>query len=150
VSGGGEAAVVCLGNRFRGDDAAGLLVGDRLRRAGVPVTECADEPTRLIDGWDGVGTLVLVDAARSGADPGTVRRIELGRAGIPRELGLTSSHAFGIGETLELARELGRLPGRVVVYAVEAGTLAAGAPLTPAVAAALDGVAAAVRAEVGR
>lgn len=143
------AAVVCLGNRFRGDDAAGLLVGDRLRAAGVRVTECADEPTRLIDGWNGLGTLVLVDAARSGAPPGTVRRVELGDEGIPRELGLTSSHAFGIAEAVELARALGRLPARVVVYAVEAGTLEAGAPLTPAVAAALDGVSARVRAEVG-
>ena len=59
-----RAAVACLGNRFRGDDAVGLLVGDRLREAGIDVQECEDEPTRLLDSWAELDLLVLVDATR--------------------------------------------------------------------------------------
>lgn len=141
-------AVLCLGNRFRGDDAFGLLVADRLRESSVPVLECADEPTRLLDSWSALELLVIVDAARSGMAAGTVRRIELGEGRALAGLGLTSSHAFGIEETLEVARELGRLPRRVVLYAVEAEELSTGGALTPAVAAAVGPVARSVRAEL--
>ena len=48
----------------------------------------------------------------------------------------------------ELARAIGRLPGRTVVYGIEGGSFAVGAPLTPAVAAAAVTVADAIRAEV--
>jgi hydrogenase maturation protease len=142
------SAVVCLGNRLRADDAVGLLVGDRLREAGVPVVECSDEPSRLLGGWGGLDLLVIVDAARSGCDPGSVRRVELAEGGLPPELGLASSHAFGIERTVELARALGRLPRRVVVYAIEAGELATGGAVTPAVAAAVEPVARAVEREL--
>ena len=37
---------------------------------------------------------------------------------------------------MELARAIGRLPGRTVVYGIEGGSFAVGGPLTPAVAAA--------------
>ena len=113
------------------------------------MTECADEPTRLLEGWGDADLLVLVDAVKSGAEPGTVHRVEVGEHGLPRELGLTSSHVFGVEETIELARTLGRLPERVVVFGIEAKSLAAGESLTPAVAAAIEPVAEAVRRELG-
>jgi hydrogenase maturation protease len=143
-----RSAVLCLGNRFRGDDAFGLLVADRLRESSVPVFECADEPTRLLDSWSRLDLLVIVDAARTGVAAGTVRRIELGKSRPLDGLGLTSSHAFGIEETLEVARALGRLPRRVVIYAVEAKELSTGGALTPAVAAAVEPVVRSVRSEL--
>ena len=57
--------------------------------------DCADEPTRLLGLWDGLQTLVVVDALRSGARPGTLRRFEVGDAPLPRELRLASTHAMG-------------------------------------------------------
>lgn len=142
-------AVACLGNRYRGDDAVGLLAADRLRAIGVEVQECEDEPTRLLDSWAGLDLLVLVDAVRSGAAPGTVHRVDVSSGTLPEELGLTSSHAFGLAETVELARALDRLPKRVVVYGIEGASFAAGAELTPAVAGAVDEVVAGVLGELG-
>ena len=46
-------AAACLGSRYRGDDAVGPLVADRLRAAGATVLDCDDEPTRLLDAWAG-------------------------------------------------------------------------------------------------
>ena len=51
--------------------------------------------------------------------------------------GRGGTHAFGLAAAVELARVLGRLPGRVTVVGVEAGSFEPGAPLSPAVAAAV-------------
>lgn len=140
--------MACLGNRFRGDDAVGLLVGDRLRESGIEVQECEDEPTRLLDSWAELDLLVLVDATRSGSQPGTVRRVDASAEALTGDVGLTSSHAFGVAETIELARALDCLPPRVVVYGVEGECFAATTDVTPAVRTAVDAVAAAVREEL--
>ena len=144
-----RTGVACLGNRFRGDDGVGLLVADRLRAAGVDVQECQDEPTRLLDAWRDLDRLVLVDAVRSGAPPGTVHRVDASSGELPRELGLSSSHLFGVAETIALARALDRLPAHVVVYGVEGEQFGATSTVTPAVSAAIDAVTASVLRELG-
>jgi hydrogenase maturation protease len=121
----------------------------RLRDAGVAVLDCADEPTRLLDLWGGVDTVVVVDAVRSGAAPGTQHRVDAGDGPLPRELGLASTHALGMADALELSRALGRAPGRVVVFGLEGAAFGVGDEMTPAVADALDGLVAAVLAELG-
>jgi hydrogenase maturation protease len=77
-----------------------------------------------------------------------VHRVEAGEGPLPRELGLASTHAFSIADTLELGRALGRAPRRVVVVGVEGAAFELGDPLTPAVEAALPAVAEAVLAEL--
>jgi len=141
-------AAACLGSRYRGDDAVGPLVADRLRAAGAVVLECDDEPTRLLDAWAGLDLLVIVDAVSSGSPPGTVHRFDPGDGPLPRDLGLASTHAFSVPEALELGRALGRTPRRVLVVGVEGASFRMGDPVTPAVDAALDGVAAEVLAEL--
>jgi len=141
-------AAACLGSRYRGDDAVGPLVADRLRAAGATLLDCDDEPTRLLDAWAGLELVVIVDAVRSGVPAGTVHRIEAGDGPLPRDLGLASTHAFSIADTLELGRALGRAPQRVVVVGVEGAAFEMGDPLTPAVEAALPGVAESVLAEL--
>jgi hydrogenase maturation protease len=81
-----------------------------------------------------------VDAVRSGAEPGTVHRIDATHEPLPATLSAASTHTLGVGEAIELARALGRLPARVVVYGIEAESLAAGEELTPAVERAVDDV----------
>ena len=141
-------AAACLGSRYRGDDAVGPLVADRLRAAGAAVLDCDDEPTRLLDAWAGLDLVVIVDAVSSGAPVGTVHRVDPGVGPLPGDLGLASTHAFSVADALELGRAIGRAPRRVVVIGVEGAAFGMGDPVTPEVAAALDGVAASVRAEL--
>lgn len=143
-----RSAAACLGSRYRGDDAAGPLVGDRLRASGVALLDCDDEPTRLLDAWAGLDLVVIVDAVCSGAAAGTVHRLEAGDGPLPRDLGLASTHAFSVPDALELGRALGRAPRRVVVIGIEGAAFGMGDPLTPAVEAALDGVAESVLDEL--
>jgi len=142
-------AAACLGSRYRGDDAVGPLVADRLRAAGVMVLECDDEPTRLLDAWAGLDLLVIVDAVSSGAAAGTIHRVDPGDGPLPRDLGLASTHAFSVPDALELGRALGRAPRRVLVIGVEGAAFGMGDPVTPEVEAALDGVAASVLIALG-
>jgi hydrogenase maturation protease len=130
-------AAVCLGHADRGDDAVGPLVAERLRAAGATVLDCDEEPTRLLDAWDGLELVVIVDAVRSGAAAGTVTRFEPGDGPLPRSLRLASTHAVSIADALELGRALGRAPERVVVVGVEGAAFELGDPLTPEVEAAL-------------
>ncbi|MGZ8715982.1 MAG: hydrogenase maturation protease [Gaiellaceae bacterium] len=143
--------IVCVGNRWRSDDAAGLEVAGRLRGtlpAGVELSEREGEPTALIDAWEGADALWLVDAVSSGAEAGTVHRLDASERELPAGLFRGSTHHVGLAEAVELARALGRLPRRTVVYGVEGGSFEVGDELTPAVAAAVGRVAEAVREEV--
>jgi hydrogenase maturation protease len=142
-------AAVCLGRPDRGDDAVGPLVAERLRAAGAAVLDCDEEPTRLLDAWDGLELVVIVDAVRSGAAAGTVTRFEPGNDALPRSLGLASTHAVSIADALELGRAVGRSPKRVVVVGVEGAAFDLGDPLTPEVDAAIPRAAEAVLAELG-
>lgn len=126
-------AVAVLGTPYRGDDAVGPLVGERLRAAGVDVLDCGDEPTRLIDPFADVDLAILVDVVRSGAAPGTVHRVEAHGGALPRELGLASTHAVGVGDALALAHALGRGPRQVVLIGIEGRAFGMGEPLTPEV-----------------
>jgi hydrogenase maturation protease len=144
-----SAAAVCLGSAFRGDDAVGPVVADRLRALGAPLLDCADEPTRLLDLWAELDTVVVVDALRSEALPGTLHRIEVGDGPLPSDLRLASTHAMGIAETLELGRALGRAPHRVVVLGLEGAAFGMGEEMTPEVAQAIDELVLAVVTELG-
>ncbi|MCD7442351.1 hydrogenase maturation protease [Streptomyces lincolnensis] len=151
-------AVIGVGNEFRRDDGVGWAVVARLReRAGerplppdTVLATCDGDPGRLIGLWDGAALAVVVDAAHAHpGTPGRVHRLALdsGRLAPPSA---TSSHGLGLGEAVELARALDRLPHHLVVYAVEGADSSFGTGLSPGVAAAVPEVAAAVEDELAR
>ena len=116
--------------------------------AGVELLEREGEPTSLIDAWEGADAVWLVDAVSSGVEAGTVHRLDASEAELPTELFRASTHHVGLAEAVELARALGRLPAQTVVYGIEGKSFQVGEELAPAVAAAVDPVAQAVREEV--
>jgi hydrogenase maturation protease len=142
--------VAGVGNAMRRDDGAGVEVARRLRAAGAPagvdVYAEEGEPVALLDRFAGRDAVVLVDTMRSGAPAGTIRRLDATDEALPL-VGSTSTHAIGLAASIELARTLGRLPARVVVYAVEGGCYDAGRGLSGPVAAAVPALIDAVRAE---
>ena len=145
--------MIGLGNRWRSDDGAGLAVVERLRGrlpAGVGARAYEGEPTGLIDAWEGASALWLVDAVQSGAPAGTLHRLDAAGAPLPAALLGPSSHHVGLGEAVELARVLGRLPDRVLVYGIEGGSFDVGEGLTPPVAAAVDALVERLAGELAR
>jgi hydrogenase maturation protease len=133
------ATVIGVGNEYGSDDAAGLVVARRLRERGVEAMEQEGEPIALLEAFAGLDAVVLVDAVRSGAAPGTVHRLDASDEPLPARLfGSPSTHAVGVGEAVELARALDRLPSRVLVFGLEGERFEAGTTLSPAVEAAVE------------
>lgn len=142
--------VIGIGNPERGDDAVGRSVLAQLRGslpASIALAEENGEAGALLARLAGIEAAYLIDAAVSGAPPGTIHRVDVAASALPPAIAGFSTHSFGLAEAIELARALGRLPPRCVVYAIEAASFAPRAPLSPAVAAALPEVAARLRAE---
>ena len=121
--------VIGLGNDWRGDDGAGP---EAARRLGGDVL--SGEPVGLVEALAGADEVVLVDALSSGASPGTVHVFEAGSEPLPvRLFGSSSTLALGLAEAVELARALGRLPRRVLVYGIEGAGFDYGHGLSPEV-----------------
>jgi hydrogenase maturation protease len=135
----GSVMVIGVGNALRGDDAAGLQVVARIGdEPGIGRRGHGGEPIELLDMWEGVDAVVIVDTIRSGAAVGTIHRIDASAERVPLTLRRASSHTIGLGEAIELARTLGRLPERVIVYGVEGARFAAGDELSEELAPAID------------
>jgi hydrogenase maturation protease len=142
--------VIGIGNPLRGDDAVGLLAVRRVRELADPeveVVELEGEPARLIDAWQGARLAVVVDAVKSDAPGGAVVRFDATAGPLPPSLSATSTHALGLGDAVEIARALDRLPERLIVFGVEGTRFQAGSDPSPAVAAAVQAVAEAVLRE---
>jgi hydrogenase maturation protease len=143
--------VIGVGNPYRRDDGVGPAVIERRRRIGlddVTLAESDGEAIALILLWEGRRLAILVDAMRAApAHPGRVHRLV-----VPWPAGdrarAASSHAMDTGDAVELARELGRLPDRLVVFGVEVDDTGFGTGLSPTVADAADRVAEEIAAEI--
>jgi hydrogenase maturation protease len=146
-----SVVVVGVGNVYRRDDGVGPAVAARLRERapGVNAVSCEQEPSRLLDAWAGADLAIVVDGVSSGDEPGVVHRFDVSERPLPAGVFHGSTHAFGVGEAIELARALGRLPRRVLVYGVEGREFAAGEGLSPAVAAAVEPLVSELLEEVG-
>lgn len=141
-----ELLVVGCGNLLRGDDALGPIVARTLHQRGVP------DGVRLIDGGTagmdvafmmrGAQRVVLVDAATTGAEPGTVYRIPAEELQDPPPLQGLHSHNFRWDHALSLAAWLlgPERPADITVLLVEAASCEPGAPLSEPVRAAVDRV----------
>ena len=147
----GRRVVIGIGNADRGADGVGRWA-TRLLRASVPedvrVIECPGEATDVLEHLQAADVAYLVDAAVSGAPVGTIRRFDCVAGALPQNALQVSTHGFGPGEAIELARALGRLPRACVVYAIEADSVGAGEGLSAALQRAAEQVAARVAAEL--
>jgi hydrogenase maturation protease len=143
--------VIGVGNEYRGDDGVGIVIARRLRAqlaAAVDVMEAGGEGAQLLDAWRGAASVLLLDAAHSGAPPGTIHRFDAGAQSIPSAFFHYSAHAFSVAEAIELSRALHELPANLVVYGIEGSCFEPGIGLSPAVAAAVDFVVAQVVSDV--
>lgn len=129
--------LIGIGNPDRGDDGAGPAAAGRLAgRTALRIETNTGDALALLDAWKDTDTVILIDAAAPAGHPGRIHRLD-GGGELPRDLGLGSTHAFGLAQAIELARALGQLPPRLVIYAIEGERFDLGAGLSPEVAAAV-------------
>ncbi len=143
--------IIGVGNEFRTDDAVGIVVARKLKELGVPgahVCELSGEGGGLMEAWNGMDIVFLVDAVSSGAPAGTIFTIDARQRTIPSQFFHYSTHAFSLAESVELAKVLDRLPDRCMIYGIEGKEFGEGTGLTHAVLLAVDKVVSAILKQV--
>ena len=128
---------VGIGSWGNSDDAAGLLLAQALSRRSFPevdVVVSPGPPVELLDGSTRELVLVL-DAVRLGAAPGTVHLFRAAPASSPGEAG---SHRWSAAQWLGLRQALGCPGCPVAVLGIEPGTLESGFGVTPEVMAGIE------------
>ncbi len=129
-----EHVIIGIGNRDRGDDACGIAVAERVTGTTSHVVSAG--AMDLYEFWTAHDSVVIVDAMRSDAPIGTVRRFDVSTSPLPNEA-FASTHSFGPAAAVEIARALGRLPANIEVIGIEAGNLAVGSVMSVPVEAAV-------------
>jgi hydrogenase maturation protease len=146
-----QILVAGVGNSWRGDDSVGLEVARALRTRlpeSVRVLGTEAEQSRLLDEWEGCDAVVIVDAVHSGGPAGQIHRLDLNAEIVPHAVLQGSTHHFSLGDTIELARALKRLPAKALFLGIEGESFGAGEELSPAVAAAVPAIVEEIAREV--
>ena len=132
--------VIGCGNVHRSDDAAGVLVAERLRELGVPAEVQPGSAFELVESWHKEDDVILIDAVVTGSPVGSVGVWD-GRAPKVPSNPQVSSHGFGVAEAINLARILQLLPHRLRVYGIEGKNFAIGEAVSPEVLGSVEQVA---------
>lgn len=146
-----DILILGIGNPDRGDDGAGSMVARLLTNRfndEVTVATHSGEATSLLARMEEVRAIYLVDACAPAGEPGRVHRLDAHDAAFPSLTSDVSTHGFGLGAAIELARALGQLPAQSIVFAIEGLDFTTGAALSPPVAAATHVVADTIAAEL--
>ena len=146
--------VLGLGNAVMSDDAFGGRVIAALQKRyrfsdRVTVLDGGTLGLDLLPYFEGVDRLLIIDALEMGAAPGSIFRL-VGEE-VPRAFASKLSvHQMGVQDLLAVCELQGHLPGELVVWGVQPGSIEMAMEMTPAVMAALDTVVARVVAELQR
>jgi hydrogenase maturation protease len=141
-------AVIGCGNANRSDDAVGVRVAQALQarlrerpRAGVRVYDAGTGGMEVMFQARGVSKLIIVDASRTGSEPGTIYRVPGEELEGDHEPGF-SLHDFRWDHALAAGRKIFRedFPQDVTVYLVEAGSLELGLDMSEPVRASAQGL----------
>jgi hydrogenase maturation protease len=130
--------VIGVGNELLGDEGLGVHVARSLRDRAAAARfriEVLEAGTALFDLAPEIARhshVVLVDAIRAGAPPGTVYRMEWrpGLAGTPAAGLPLSLHDWGFLETLRAIELLGMLPARLTIIGAEPARVEPGTELS--------------------
>jgi hydrogenase maturation protease len=140
-----------IGNPWRRDDAVGPATAHILGEMGIPrvdIREVCDGGASVINSWQPGDRVFLIDAAVSGAPPGTIHRIDARSTPIPSDVFPCSTHDLGAAEVAEFARVLEKLPAVLVVYGVEGANFGQGEGMSAEVALACRKAAEEIRREI--
>lgn len=149
---GERTLVLGIGNPLMGDDGAGVEVVRLLAESELPenvtVMEAGSPGWGLANWVTGWPSVILVDAAKMGREPGEWRRFDAGEARLLSADTALSLHESDLAGGLALAQALGVLPDRITIYGIEPGEMNQGLALSPVVRAALPNVAESIRNDI--
>lgn len=129
-----QVAIVGVGNVLLSDEGIGIHLVRALREIPLPshvrLFELGTRGLEILEAVEGFRKLLIVDAVRSGASPGSIRRWRLGEladASAPR---MTSLHEVDLLTTLKIGLATSILPDDVVIIGVEPKVISPGLELS--------------------
>ena len=145
--------VLGVGNLLMSDDGVGVHAVQRLEKQvlppGVEVLDGGTCGLDLLQFFEGVERLIVLDAANLGREPGAIVRLE--GEDVPAFLAMkVSPHEINLPELLFSAKLSGIYPREVVVLGMQPETIETGVALSPPVAAQLDALIERALAEAAR
>jgi hydrogenase maturation protease len=147
-----RVVVLGVGNTLMRDEGLGVRCIEELERrkmlaADVVVIDGGTSTHELMDDLQNLDMLVIVDAAATGKEPGTIVRLE--GSSIPSAFSnKLSPHQHGINDLLAALTLLGRSPAKLVLFGVEPHTMELGMELSTVVRATIPELCARVAREV--
>jgi hydrogenase maturation protease len=139
-----DTLIIGCGSLLRGDDGVGPILIRQLWELGLP------EGVRVADGGTagmdvafkmrGADRVIIVDACRTGAEPGTLYKVPGEQLEQLPPLEGINLHAFRWDHALAFGRWLLKddYPQDITVYLIEGEDFGHGAPLSPAVQASME------------
>ncbi len=132
-----KVVVLGVGNLLRQDEGVGVHAV-RVLASGPCAQHAAmvDGGTAVFEAlsdWQDIDKLVVIDALRSGKEPGSIHRVSL-RDVADRDAPALSVHEHGLLDQLGLLQQAGLRVGEIVIYGVEPGETGWGTELSDAVA----------------
>lgn len=147
----GEVLIAGIGNPSRADDGAGWTVIDRLEQcqfSNITLSKQQGDIAKLLEQFSSHSTVYLIDACQLEAPLSTWFRIDALKNPIPHNAKQTSTHGFTLSEAIELAKNLGQLPNKLIVYAIVGHDFSMHEGLSPSVLQATDAVYQAITQEI--
>ena len=134
--------LIGIGHPDRGDDALGSILLENIKAKvenTLATQHILGDMAQLIDCFEHYHIVIIIDAIVTRQKPiGTCYRFE-NEAILPISHGVTTStHSFDLGQTLQLAKNLGVLPNKLILYGIEVGHFEHGKPMSEAVTASLS------------
>lgn len=117
--------VIGVGNLLRCDDGAGVHVVNRLKSEALHIDaeDVAMGSIEILDAMKGYDRVIIVDSVKTGAESGTVFRVNITGGDEPPVIG--SIHGVDLVTTLRLGASLfpEEMPREQIVIGVEAGDI---------------------------
>ncbi len=133
--------ILACGTLRGGDDAAGLLVGQRLGEWGFEVEAFQGDGLDLLERFGTNREVYLIAAVVTGGRPGTTHVWDEADHAVDPKVLRCSTHTFGIPQAVGMGRWLGRLPAKFRIHGIEGSQFIPDSPPCPAVLLAVDSVA---------
>jgi hydrogenase maturation protease len=129
-----KIVVLGVGNLLLSDEGIGVHVANELMKMNLPpevtVVEGGTDGFRLIDIITEADRLIVVDAVKGGATPGSVYRFDINEVHSCPSGFKTSVHQIGILEVINLSGLIGKTPNTTVI-GVEPKSLEISMELSP-------------------
>lgn len=147
--------IIGVGNELRNDDGVGVAVARALKLQkkqkgleGITIITASGEGTQLMESWQDVDKVIVIDAVRCSQQAGTIHRLDAADNSIPSDFFHYSTHAFSVAEAVELSRSLNRLPDSLLIYGIEGADFSYGETLSAPVQRAAQQVQAEIMAKI--